>query len=201
MSTTAERPWRALLATSDRRGITHFGGALAGHGWELVATSGTASALREAGLAVVDVADVAGLPTLLGGRVKTFTVNIFGAILMRPGSAEDRADAVRWSIGRFHLVLCGFYPFDAIGPDDDRIDRIDVGGPAMLRAAAKNHEHVIPVADCDDYGLIVDALSHSDGDPSGVGLELRRQLAAKVFSTTAAYDSHIAAWMQSTQDP
>lgn len=185
------------MATSDKRRLVELGRGLTDLGWEVIATSGTARALQAADVAVRDVSEITGLPPMMGGRVKTFTPSIFGGILMRPSSPEDCADAERWSISRFHLVLSSFYDFDRAEWGQQRIACIDIGGPALLRAAAKNHEHVIPLTHPADYALILAALETSNGDPTGVPLRLRRQLAGKVFAKTAAYDRKIAAWMLS----
>ncbi|HWU86895.1 MAG TPA: hypothetical protein VN253_06455 [Kofleriaceae bacterium] len=187
----------ALLAASDKRGLVELGRGLVDLGWELVATSGTAALLRESGLAAADIAVTTGLPTLLGGRLKSLHHRVFGGLLRRRGHDADEDEVRRFDFLRIDLLACNFYPFERATPAKDRrIELIDVGGPAMLRAAAKNHASVVPLADPDDYDAVLAALERAAGDPRGVSPSLRQALAARAFARTAAYDSAIAAWLE-----
>lgn len=177
---------RALLSVSDKSGIAGFARGLVAAGAEILSTGGTAAALREAGVAVTDVSAVTGFPEILGGRVKTLHPAIHGGILRRRGNAEDDAACAGLGIGEIDLVCVDLYPFERA----PGIERIDIGGPTMLRAAAKNHESVVAVCDPADYGRVLEAVA----SPEGVTAELRRELAGKVFARTAAYDAAIAAW-------
>jgi len=184
---------RAVLSVFDKTGLVELAAELAGRGWELVASGGTARALREAGLAVRDVAEVTGAPEMLGGRVKTLHPAIHGGILARdlPG---DMADLAEQGIAPIDLVVCNLYPFwqTAARPDATEagiIEQIDIGGVALLRAAAKNFGRVAVLCDPADYGRYLDALA--DGGPDE---GLRRQLAARAFAHTRDYDTVIATW-------
>lgn len=188
-------PWRALLATSDKRNLAAFAGALHGLGWTLLATSGSAVLVRSAGIPVTNVEAFAGAPPLLGGRLKTLTLPMFGGLLMRSGNASDEEEAVRWRFSPIHMLVAGFYPLDGddAGHDEaDWIEQIDIGGPAMLRAAAKNHRCVIPLVGPADYDRVLGALTGSAGDPAGVSLSVRRQLAGHAFRQASRYDQAIA---------
>ena len=177
---------RALLSVSDKTGIADFARSLAAAGAEILSTGGTAAALRDAGISVTDVSSVTGFPEILGGRVKTLHPAIHGGILRRRGNAGDDAACAELGIGPIDLVCVNLYPFER----EPCIEQIDIGGPAMLRAAAKNHESVVAVCDPADYGRVLEAVASPDGVPA----ELRRELAGKVFARTAAYDAAIASW-------
>jgi phosphoribosylaminoimidazolecarboxamide formyltransferase/IMP cyclohydrolase len=184
---------RALLATSDKRGLVAFARRLHGLGWSLVATSGSAELLRGAGIPVADVEVFAAAPPLLGGRLKTLTLPVFGGLLMRSGLAADEEDAIRWGFSPINMLVAGFYPLDDDRtPEADWIERIDVGGPAMLRAAAKNHRFVIPLVGPDDHELVLGALAAAAGDPAGVSLATRHRLAANAFRHASRYDQLVA---------
>jgi phosphoribosylaminoimidazolecarboxamide formyltransferase/IMP cyclohydrolase len=188
----------ALLATSDKRGVTDLARGLTELAWEVVATSGTAAFLRASGVPARDVSELTRLPTLLGGRLKTLDTSIFGGLLMRRGDPSDEAQERRHGFRRIDLLACTFYPFEdaATGRRDaDPLELIDVGGPAMLRAAAKNHAFVLPLVSPDDYPSVVSALKDAAGDPAGVPGDLRRRLAARAFSASAVYDQSIASWL------
>jgi phosphoribosylaminoimidazolecarboxamide formyltransferase/IMP cyclohydrolase len=185
---------RALLSVADKQGLAPFALALAELGFEIVSTGGTAKALREAGIAVIDVAAVTGFPEIMDGRVKTLHPHIHGALLARRGVDDDVL--ARHGIEAIDLVVVNLYPFEATTArpdctDAEAIENIDVGGPAMLRAAAKNHEHVIVVVDRADYGPVLEALR--DGP---VPAAMRRALAVKAFSHTARYDAAISRYLQ-----
>jgi phosphoribosylaminoimidazolecarboxamide formyltransferase/IMP cyclohydrolase len=186
---------RALLSVSDKTGLAELGRALARHGVELVSTGGTARALREAGLTVRDVADLTGFPEMMDGRVKTLHPKVHGGLL---GVRDDLAHAAAMAthgIGAIDLVVVNLYPFEqtvAKGAGrDDIIENIDIGGPAMVRSAAKNHAHVAVVTDPSDYDELIGAL---DADGGMTSFEFRKRLAAKAFSTTATYDAMISSW-------
>ena len=186
---------RALLSVSDKRGIVEFAHALRAEGWELVSTGGTAEALRKAGVAVVPIEQVTGFPETMGGRLKTLHPKVHGGLLARRGHAADQAALAEHAITPIDLVAVNLYPFRetvarADVTFDEAIEQIDIGGPAMLRSAAKNHAAVIVVVDPDDYPLVIEGLkSH------GVPLEVRRLFAAKVFAHTAAYDAAIHSYL------
>jgi phosphoribosylaminoimidazolecarboxamide formyltransferase/IMP cyclohydrolase len=186
---------RALLSVSDKTGLVDLGQALARHGIELVSTGGTAKALREAGLHVRDVSELTGFPEMMDGRVKTLHPKVHGGLL---GVRDDPAHAAAMAehgIGAIDLVVVNLYPFletvmkGAARPEI--IENIDIGGPSMVRSAAKNHAFVAIVTDPADYEELVAALEGSGGMTS---LELRKRLAAKAFAATATYDAMIASW-------
>ena len=185
---------RALLSVSDKRGIVDFARGLEELGFDIISTGGTAAALREAGLSVTDVAEVTGFPEIMDGRVKTLHPNIHGALLARSGT--DDAVAARHGIEYIDLLAVNLYPFRKVTARKDcsfdtAIENIDIGGPAMLRAAAKNHQRLTVVVDTHDYARVVTALQSQQGLA-----ELRRELAQKAFAHTAAYDAMISAWLE-----
>ena len=186
---------RALLSVSDKTGLTGFSEGLARHGAELVSTGGTARALRDAGLGVRDVADVTGFPEMMDGRVKTLHPMIHGALLGDRENAGHMAAMADHAIAPIDLVAVNLYPFEAAvaagGTPATCIETIDIGGPAMIRAAAKNHRGVAVIVDPEDYG---DVLAEIE-ERGGVSLAMRRRLAAVAFARTAAYDAAVSAWM------
>ncbi|MBY0519463.1 MAG: bifunctional phosphoribosylaminoimidazolecarboxamide formyltransferase/IMP cyclohydrolase, partial [Sphingomonas sp.] len=180
---------RALLSVSDKTGIVDLARSLATHGVELVSTGGTAKALREAGLAVRDISDLTGFPEMMDGRVKTLHPIVHGGLL---GVRDDPAHAaamVEHGIGAIDLVVVNLYPFEATvakgAARDEVIENIDIGGPSMLRSAAKNHAFVAVVTDPADYPLVAKGMTTQAE---------RRLLAAKAFALTATYDAMIASW-------
>ncbi|MEZ5456581.1 MAG: bifunctional phosphoribosylaminoimidazolecarboxamide formyltransferase/IMP cyclohydrolase [Lysobacteraceae bacterium] len=184
---------RALLSVSDKSGLIPLAGALHAAGVELLSTGGTARALRDAGIAVRDVSEVTGFPEIMDGRVKTLHPMIHGGLLGRSG--VDDAVMAEHGIAPIDLLVVNLYPFEATiaKPDcayDDAVENIDIGGPAMLRASAKNHARVAVVVDPADYGAVIDALQVGGTDPA-----LRRRLAAKTYAHTAHYDGRIAEWL------
>jgi len=186
---------RALISVSHKTGLEDLGRALAGHGTEILSTGGTARALKEAGIAVTDVAEQTGFPEMLGGRVKTLHPRIHGGLL---GLREDREHAQAMEthgIAPIDLLVVSLYPFEetvARGAGvDETIEQIDIGGPAMIRSAAKNHGYVTVITDPGDYPALLESLSANDGATTPA---LRRTLAAKAFSRTAAYDAAISNW-------
>ena len=188
---------RALLSVSDKTGLVTFAQALAGFGVELVSTGGTAKTLQAAGLTVVEVADYTGFPEIMDGRVKTLHPKVHGGILaLRDVPAHAEAMQAH-GIPPIDMVVVNLYPFEmtvARGADHDTaIEHIDIGGPALVRAAAKNHAHVAVVADPADYSEVLDALKAHDGR---LPYELRHRLAAVAYGRTAAYDAEIAQWLE-----
>ena len=188
-------PRRALLSVSDKRGLADLARGLVERGWELVSTGGTARLIREAGLPVTDVAAVTGAPEMLDGRVKTLHPRIAAAVLADLRQAAHREQLAAQGIAPFGLVVVNLYPFEATAArqdvdDDALIEEIDIGGPTLVRAAAKNHACVGVVCDPDDYPAILVELDTCDGRLSA---EVRRTLALKAFRLTAAYDAAISA--------
>ena len=185
---------RALVSVSDKSGLAELGAALAARGVEIVSTGGTAKALAGAGIPVTDVSAITGFPEILDGRVKTLHPLIHGGLLaVRDDPAH--ADALaRHGIPLFDLVVINLYPFERTvaegGGPGEAIETIDVGGPAMIRAAAKNHAYTAVVVDPSDYPAIISAIA-TDGATS---MALRRRLAGRAFARTAAYDAAIATW-------
>src|SRR6185295_3337546 len=169
--------------------------ALARHGVELVSTGGTAGALREAGLAVRDVADLTGFPEMMDGRVKTLHPKVHGGLLAVRDDPAHAAAMEAHGIGAIDLVVVNLYPFlQTVMKGAERpeiIENIDIGGPSMVRSAAKNHAYVAIVTDPTDYPALIEALDASGGATS---LDLRKRLAAKAFAATASYDAMIASW-------
>lgn len=191
---------RALLSTEDKTGLAEFAGRLHRLGWELVATGRTRQALLDAGLPVTAVADLTGSPEMLGGRVKTLHPLIHGGILARPDRPEDARDIVEHHLPLFDMVVVNLYPFvellrRAEVSAADRIEAIDIGGVALLRAAAKNYERVLVVSDPAQYGDLITALEA----PEGPCDEHRRRLATAAFRLTASYDAAIAGWLASDE--
>jgi len=184
---------RALLSVSDKTGLLPLARTLAAAGVELLSTGGTARALREAGLEVRDVSDLTGFPEIMDGRVKTLHPRVHGGLLGRSGT--DDAVMAAHCIAPIDLLVVNLYPFEATvaKPDcsyEDAVENIDIGGPAMLRAAAKNHARVSVVVDPADYARIEAALTAGGTEPA-----LRRELAAKAYAHTAHYDGRIAEWL------
>ena len=187
---------RALISVSDKTGLADFAKALVEHGIELLSTGGSARALRDAGLPVVEVSEHTGFPEIMGGRVKTLHPKIHGGILGRRDHGGDRAAMAAHGIAAIDLVAVNLYPFrEAVASGADRdacIEQIDIGGPALIRAAAKNHGFVTVVTDPADYGPVIDELR---ARARATGAALRRRLAAAAYAHTAAYDAAIAHWM------
>jgi len=180
---------RALLSVYDKTGLVDFATALHELGFELVSSGGTATALAEAGVPVTEVAEVTGAPEILEGRVKTLHPGVHGGILADLGNEQHRADLEAQGIAPFELVVSNLYPF----LDKPDIETIDIGGPAMTRAAAKNHAWVGVVTSPDQYGTVLEELRASDGT---LGDETRRALALEAFARTAAYDAAIVRWLE-----
>ncbi|MHB8468627.1 MAG: bifunctional phosphoribosylaminoimidazolecarboxamide formyltransferase/IMP cyclohydrolase [Gaiellaceae bacterium] len=186
---------RALISTYDKTGLDAFARGLAELGWELVASGGTASYLDELGLAPERVESLTEFPEMLGGRVKTLHPRIHAGILARRDNAEDVATLEQHAIAPFDLVCINLYPFEQVAAqrgvtEAEAVEMIDVGGPSMLRGAAKNFAHVAPVCRHDQYGFVLDELRES----GGLSADTRRRLATEAFATTAAYEAAIASW-------
>jgi phosphoribosylaminoimidazolecarboxamide formyltransferase/IMP cyclohydrolase len=189
------RVGRALISVSDKNGIVEFASALAGLGVELLSTGGTYRLLRESGLSVTEVSEHTGFPEMMDGRVKTLHPKIHGGILARRG--EDDAVMAAHGIDAIDMVVVNLYPFEATIADPDctlerAIENIDIGGPGMLRAAAKNHAWVSCVTRAEDYPRILSALAEHNGS---VPATMRRDLAVRAFEHTAAYDGAIANYL------
>ncbi len=186
---------RALLSVSDKSGLVDLGRFLDAQGIEILSTGGSARALREAGVTVTEVSSHTGFPEIMDGRVKTLHPKIHGGILARRDLESHRKAMEEQAIGPIDLVVVNLYPFEATlksGADfDSCIENIDIGGPAMVRASAKNHASVTIVTDPLDYQAVIEEIGANAGATS---TELRRRLAAKAFAHTAAYDSMIANW-------
>src|SRR5687767_12477813 len=188
---------RALLSVSDKTGLTDFGRSLTAHGVELLSTGGTAKLLRDAGLAVTEVADYTGFPEMLDGRVKTLHPKVHGGILARRDLPAHMDALDRAGIPTIDLVVVNLYPFtQTIARPEatlaDAIENIDIGGPAMVRSAAKNWTHVAVVTDPADYEPLLKEMAATRG---AIGAETRFRLARKAFSHTAAYDGAISNYL------
>ncbi len=192
---------RALIAVADKSGLAELAAGLARHKVELISTGGTAAALRQAGAAVREVAEVTGVPEMLGGRVKTLHPRIHGGILARREVAEDLAALRAEGIAPIDLVVVNLYPFEETAARGasfaECIEQIDIGGPALIRAAAKNHRHVCVVVDPRRYGEVLEEMARNGG---AIGDALRRSLAAEAFRRTAAYDLAISNWFGREMD-
>ncbi len=195
MASDLRRVARALISVSDKTGLIDFAKALAAHNVELVSTGGTRKALADAGLKVVDVSDLTGFPEMMDGRVKTLHPKVHGGLLAIRENPEHEAAMLAHNIPQIDLLVVNLYPFEATiakgAPYDECIENIDIGGPAMIRAAAKNHDDVAVVVDVEDYKTILDELSGNSGQTR---LATRRKLAQKAYSRTAAYDAAISNW-------
>src|SRR6266550_4224529 len=182
---------RALLSVSDKRGIVDLGRGLVSRGFDLVSTGGTARTLAAAGLPVTNVSEVTGFPEMLDGRVKTLHPMIHGGILARRDQPDDLAALKAHGVGLVDVVVVNLYPFatsaaNPATPFDALVEEIDIGGPSMVRAAAKNFRHVLVVVDPDDYGRLLEAI---DAAPS---LDFRFELMRKALAHTASYDTGIS---------
>lgn len=191
-------PRRALVSVSDKTGLVELGSALVARGIEVLSTGGTARALRSAGIAVRDVSEVTGFPEIMDGRVKTLHPRVHGGLLGRGGT--DDAVMAEHGIEPIDLLIVNLYPFEATVARegvslDEAIEEIDVGGPAMVRAAAKNHARTAVVVDPSDYPALL-----AEIDAGGTSTSFRRRLAAKAFAHTAHYDGHIAMWLGARAD-
>jgi phosphoribosylaminoimidazolecarboxamide formyltransferase/IMP cyclohydrolase len=187
---------RALISLSDKTGLEQLARALADRNVELISTGGTAAKLKGAGFSVSDVADVTGFPEILDGRVKTLHPSIHGGLLAVRGNEEHIRAAEKHKITAIDLLIVNLYPFEATlasgAPYDDCVENIDIGGPAMIRAASKNHASVTVIVDSADFAPLLDEMSANGGRTT---LEFRKRLAAKAYARTAAYDAAISNWL------
>ncbi|WP_282095234.1 bifunctional phosphoribosylaminoimidazolecarboxamide formyltransferase/IMP cyclohydrolase [Epibacterium ulvae] len=187
---------RALLSVSDKTGLIELGKALAARGVELLSTGGSAKALRDAGLTVKDVADVTGFPEMMDGRVKTLHPKVHGGLLALRDNEDHVAALNEHGIGEIDLLVVNLYPFEAAlerGADyAEMIENIDIGGPAMIRASAKNHGFVTTVVDVEDYDALLAELDANDGQTS---YAFRQKLAQIAYARTGAYDAAVSTWM------
>ncbi|GLK66287.1 bifunctional phosphoribosylaminoimidazolecarboxamide formyltransferase/IMP cyclohydrolase [Paracoccus kondratievae] len=187
---------RALISVSDKTGLIDFARALSARGVEILSTGGTAKALREAGLSVVDVADVTGFPEMMDGRVKTLHPVVHGGLLALRDNEEHMAAASSHNIGMIDLLVVNLYPFEATvakgASYEDCIENIDIGGPAMIRAAAKNHAFVTVVVDVQDYSAV---LAELDANDDATTLGFRQRQAQIAYARTSAYDAAVSGWM------
>src|SRR5450631_4083104 len=199
MTSHPRRITRALLSVSDKTGLKEFATALAGFGVELVSTGGTAKTLKDAGLTVIDVAELTGFPEMMDGRVKTLHPKVHGGLLAIRANKEHAASMEKHGIKPIDLLVVNLYPFEATvakgAAFEDCIENIDIGGPAMIRAAAKNHTDVTVVVEPADYKKVLDELNQHAVMTT---FELRQKLAAKAYARTAAYDAAISNWFSET---
>ena len=195
MTDRLRRVTRALLSVSDKSGLIEFARALAGHGIELVSTGGTAKALADAGLKVKDVSDLTGFPEMMDGRVKTLHPKVHGGLLAIRDNPDHTQAMKTHGIAPIDLLVVNLYPFEATidkgAAFEECIENIDIGGPAMIRGAAKNHDDVAVIVEASDYQAVLDELAANKGATT---LSLRRRLAAKAYARTAAYDAEISNW-------
>jgi phosphoribosylaminoimidazolecarboxamide formyltransferase/IMP cyclohydrolase len=189
---------RALISVSDKTDLISFGQFLHDHEVQILSTGGTAKSLKDANIPVQEVAEFTNMPEMMGGRVKTLHPNIHGGILARHKNKNDAKDMILHGIQPIDLVVINLYPFEeTMAAGGDRlqcIENIDIGGPAMIRSAAKNHERVAVITNAADYELVTDEMSANQGATS---LDLRRKLARLAFARTASYDVTIANWLDS----
>jgi phosphoribosylaminoimidazolecarboxamide formyltransferase/IMP cyclohydrolase len=199
MASHPRRITRALLSVSDKTGLADFARALADYGVELLSTGGTAKALQDAGLKVTDVSTLTGFPEMMEGRVKTLHPKVHGGLLAIRANKEHAAAMEKHGIKPIDLLVVNLYPFEATvakgASFDDCIENIDIGGPAMIRAAAKNHTDVTVVVEPTDHEKVLSELAQHNGMTT---LELRQKLAAKAYARTAAYDAAISNWFADT---
>src|SRR3984885_10472300 len=191
-------PKRALLSVSDKTGLVAFAQTLTAAGYELISTGGTAKALRDAGLAVADISDSTGFPEMLDGRVKTLHPKVHGGLLFLRDNEEHRKQSQAHGIVPIDLVVVNLYPFEQTisKPDvtlEHAIENIDIGGPSMLRSAAKNYRSVTVITDPADYAIVAGGIAEKGENPPAT----RERLAAKVFRTTGYYDALIAKYLAS----
>jgi phosphoribosylaminoimidazolecarboxamide formyltransferase/IMP cyclohydrolase len=192
--------WRALFSTYDKEGIVPLAKFLVEHNWEIFATQGTTAFLNENGCAAKPVEELNGIPIALGGRVKTLDVRILGGLLWDKNNTKYNADAEKLQLQHFDLLVSSFYPFATVAKNantyNDVVEFIDVGGPSMLRAAAKNHLSVIPLVQKGDYQKVINELHKENGSPKGLTTATRHYLALQAFKHLIDYDKAIAGFMQ-----
>ena len=200
-ATTSLKIRRALISVSDKQGLVDFGKALAAAGVEILSTGGTASALKAAGIAVKDVAEHTGFPEMMDGRLKTLHPKVHGGLLAIRGNPEHDKAAQEHGIGPIELLVVNLYPFEATVAKgagyDECVENIDIGGPAMIRAAAKNHASVTVIVDPSDYDRLLGDMKQHDGATCP---KFRRKMAQKAYARTAAYDAAISNWLGAVID-
>jgi phosphoribosylaminoimidazolecarboxamide formyltransferase/IMP cyclohydrolase len=189
---------RALLSVSDKTGLVDFAKKLSGMGVEILSTGGTAKTLRSSGITVTEVSDYTGFPEMLDGRLKTLHPKIHGGLLARRGNPKDMDDIRKHGIHPLDMVVVNLYPFEATisKPSvtlEEAIENIDIGGPAMLRAASKNYQDVAVVVDPGDYSEILSEMQSNNGE---ISRQTKFRLAQKVFAHTARYDTLIADYLR-----
>src|ERR1700743_2786538 len=186
---------RALLSVSDKTGLIDFARGLAAHGVTLISTGGTAKALRDAGLTVLDVSEITDFPEMMDGRVKTLHPMVHGGLLALRDKDDHAQSMTDHGIAGIDLLVCNLYPFAATvarGADfETTIENIDIGGPAMTRSAAKNHDWVTVVVDVEDYKAVLDEMAANNGATTQ---GIRRKLAQRAYARTAAYDAAVSNW-------
>jgi len=192
---------RALISVSDKSGLIEFGSFLAARGVEILSTGGSAKTLRDAGIAVTEVSDHTGFPEIMDGRVKTLQPTIHGGLLAVRGNEDHEKAMADHGIAPIDLLVVNLYPFESTvaggGDFDTCIENIDIGGPALIRAAAKNHAFVTVIVDPGDYAQVTDEMETHDGQTSS---GFRKALAAKAYSRTGAYDAAISQWFNDQLD-
>src|SRR5436309_1439165 len=195
MTDRLRRACRALISVSDKSGLVEFARALADEGIELISTGGTRKALADAGLPVLEVSELTGFPEMMDGRVKTLHPKVHGGLLAVRDNEDHTAAMRAHGVRPIDLLVVNLYPFEATVANganfDTCIENIDIGGPAMIRAAAKNHADVAVVVDASDYAVVLAELTQHGGAATA---ELRKKLAAKAYARTAAYDAAISNW-------
>src|SRR5208337_2717477 len=196
MATDIVKVGRALLSVSDKAGLVDLARALSEGGVELISTGGTAAALSGAGLAAVDVAQITGFPEMMDGRLKTLHPRVHGGLLAIRSEPAHQAAMIANDIAPIDLLVVNLYPFEATlrsgASVEGRSENVDVGGPAMIRGAAKNQDDVVVIVDVADYPALLDELARNDG---GTSLAFRRRMAQKAYARTAAYDAAISNWL------
>ena len=199
--TTSPKIRRALISVSDKQGLVELGKALAEAGVEVLSTGGTASALKAAGVAVKDVSEHTGFPEMMDGRLKTLHPKVHGGLLAIRGNAEHDKAAAEHGIGPIDLLIVNLYPFEATVAKgagyDECVENIDIGGPAMIRAAAKNHASVTVIVDPADYSKLLGDMAQHNGATCP---KFRRKMAQKAYARTAAYDAAISNWLGAVID-
>lgn len=188
---------RALISLTDKSGIEFFAAALAGYGIEILSTGGTAAKLREAGIDVTDVSEFTGFPEMLDGRVKTLHPKVHAGILHQRSNPDHVAQCAEHGLQQIDLIAVNLYAFEKTVADphcslEDAIENIDIGGPTLLRASAKNFQDVTVVVDPDDYDQILNEIAEN----GNTTLQTRFKLARKVFALTSSYDTAISTWLE-----
>jgi phosphoribosylaminoimidazolecarboxamide formyltransferase/IMP cyclohydrolase len=189
---------RALLSVWEKSGIESLATSLSEMGWEILSTGGTSRKLREAGINVIDVSEATGHPECFDGRVKTLHPAVHGGILVRRDRADDMKTLEELNYSTIDLVCVNLYPFESVAAKDppvsnsELIEMIDIGGPTMIRSAAKNHKDVLVLTSETQYQMVIDALKENRGDPSQISSEIKKQLSLNAFQCTAAYDAAVS---------